>query len=72
MKLNISKELETFLRKKRAYSKFKRNTFNSGVKYEGEHTSLLCSFKWCDSPEGSTFWIRLYSEFREMMQDSEV
>ena len=59
----IEKSLHTFLKKKRALSKFVRNTkeFNTGE--IGIIQDIWDAFLWEGSPEGYNFWCELDNKF---------
>ncbi len=70
----MDKELITFLKRNRAYSKFMRNLkygnvpeLNDAVVLAEERgikvSPLVAAFIWVDTPEGYRFWSQLHTKF---------
>ena len=60
--INVDKRLKKFLKKHKAWKKFKKNV----KAYDGkcDITSLSHSFDWVDTKEGSSYWINLHIKYR--------
>lgn len=66
-KLAENKSLESFLRKKRVYTKYVLYAYISALKYEDLDgiTRMSSAFSWDDSEEGWDFWDALDDEYDE-------
>ena len=63
--INVDKRLKKFLKKHKAWKKFKKNVKIYGVEYGIEYdiTSLSHSFDWVDTKEGHNYWSNLNIEY---------
>ena len=63
--INVDKRLKKFLKKHKAWKKFKKNVKIHDVAYGIEYdiTSLNHSFDWVDTKEGHNYWSNLNIEY---------